>query len=241
MSDDRYGDQPYQADPSKPPVSDNPYATTGDQQQGHGQQQSPYGQPGYGDQQGYTQQGYGQAGYPDPAYGAPVQSGLRPEMLAGWWARVGAYLIDWVIAFVPLVILAIIAGNNGGFDTNVTSDSFDPNNAITDAGGAYLGVGFVLALVIRLWNEGYRQGKTAQSIGKRVLNIAVVDQDAGVPIGAGRGFGRVGFDYAVNMASSVLSILFFVPLLNYLWPLWDAKNQTWSDKVVKSVVIKHHS
>ena len=27
-------------------------------------------------------------------------------------------------------------------------------------------------------------------------------------------------------------------LLNYLWPLWDPKSQTWSDKIASSVVVK---
>jgi hypothetical protein len=27
-------------------------------------------------------------------------------------------------------------------------------------------------------------------------------------------------------------------VLNYLWPLWDRKSQTWSDKIASSVVVQ---
>lgn len=34
------------------------------------------------------------------------------------------------------------------------------------------------------------------------------------------------------------SILGQACFLNYLWPLWDKKHQTWHDMIVSSVVVK---
>jgi hypothetical protein len=36
---------------------------------------------------------------------------------------------------------------------------------------------------------------------------------------------------------SILGAIGILQLLNYLWPLWDPRHQTWADKVVGSVVL----
>ncbi len=70
-----------------------------------------------------------------------------------------------------------------------------------------------------------------QTLGKRWLGIRVVADSTGRSIGYGRAFGR----YAI----SVVFGIFIIPaLLDYLWPLWDEKNQALHDKVVGSVVVK---
>jgi uncharacterized RDD family membrane protein YckC len=48
-----------------------------------------------------------QAYTPQPVYVAPA-----PAAYAGFWMRVGAYLIDIVILFIPLFILALVPGIN---------------------------------------------------------------------------------------------------------------------------------
>ena len=59
----------------------------------------------------------------------------------------------------------------------------------------------------------------------------LLDARTGGSIGYGRAFGRYGI--------IVLLGLFILPvLLDYLWPLWDAKNQALDDKVVSNVVVK---
>ena len=39
------------------------------------------------------------------------------------------------------------------------------------------------------------------------------------------------------LVDSILGTISILQLLNYLWPLWDARRQTWADKVVGSVVL----
>ena len=70
-----------------------------------------------------------------------------------------------------------------------------------------------------------------QTYGKQAAGIRVVDQQTGKSIGYGRAFGR----YAIIV---VFGLILLPLLLDYLWPLWDDKNQAWHDKVVGSVVVK---
>jgi uncharacterized RDD family membrane protein YckC len=70
-----------------------------------------------------------------------------------------------------------------------------------------------------------------QTPGKRMLVIRVVGDETGDSIGYGRAFGR----YAITF---VFWIFFLPGILDYLWPLWDAKNQALHDKVVGSIVVR---
>ena len=74
----------------------------------------------------------------------------------------------------------------------------------------------------------YLVGTTGQTPGKRVLGIKVLREQDGQLLGAGAGIGR-----------AFLHILDALSLgLGYLWPLWDAKKQTFADKAIHSVVVK---
>ena len=137
--------------------------------------------------------------------------------LASWGSRVGAYLLDSVILIVPpLVLIGLV----------FASDPRDGSAAWSLVVVAYLAV-LVLPFVYFSVLHG---GERGQTYGKRALGIRVVDGDGG-RLGHGRAFGR----YAIVFVFG----LFFVPLLlDYLWPLWDTKNQSLHDKVVGSLVVR---
>ena len=78
-----------------------------------------------------------------------------------------------------------------------------------------------------IWNM-LRQGKTGQSIGKSAMGTYLVREADGQYIGGGLSIGR-----------SLLHILDVIPcFVGLLWPLWDAKKQTFADKIVGTVVVK---
>jgi uncharacterized RDD family membrane protein YckC len=88
-------------------------------------------------------------------------------------------------------------------------------------------IAFGLAVIWGLINA-YQQGATGQSTGKKIVGIRTLREQDGQPLGGGVGLGR-----------GLLHILDLLPCgLGFLWPLWDSKNQTWADKIVKSVVVK---
>ncbi|HEV3479992.1 MAG TPA: RDD family protein [Gaiellaceae bacterium] len=141
---------------------------------------------------------------------APPSDGERTY--ASWGSRVGAYLLDTLIIVVPLVVLIIVA---------VAVDVW-----------ALILLGYLGTLVVPfVYFTYFHGGASGQTPGKRALGIRVVSDDAVQTIGYGRAFGR----YAIT----VLFSFFFIPLLlDYLWPLWDTKNQALHDKVVSSVVVR---
>ena len=152
--------------------------------------------------------------YPQDAAEREAAQGPPEAAVAysGWWRRVGAYILDSLIIFVPLVVLIAVA---------VAVDVW----AIVLLG--YLGT-LVVPFVYFTYFHG---GAGGQTPGKRMLGIRVVSDETGQTIGYGRAFGR----YAITVVFS----LFFIPLLlDYLWPLWDTKNQALHDKVVSSVVVR---
>lgn len=195
------------------PPSD-PYGQNPQDPMGSGSQpQDPYGQPTqnpYGD---VSQAGYGQNPYGDQ--GGQQGYGVPPGVqFAHWGKRVGATLIDGLIllvAYIPAVIGSVL--------------STDPG---TSTMGTFLTlIGFVLYVGVFIWNVCIKQGTTGYSIGKGAMGIKLVKADSGQPIGAGMSFVR-------QIAHVVDALPCYI---GYLWPLWDAKRQTFADKIMSTYVI----
>ena len=138
---------------------------------------------------------------PMPAPQEPASGGGPSGPRAGFWRRFGATLIDGIIlgAFYGLMY-ALLGANAAGLLNLVASYTY-----------------YTLL-------EG---GSSGQTIGKKVLNIRVIDFRAGGPLGYGRAFLR-------NLARILSSIPL---LLGYFWMLWDSEKQTWHDKLSTSVVV----
>ncbi|MCU0279249.1 MAG: RDD family protein [Candidatus Nanopelagicales bacterium] len=144
---------------------------------------------------------------------------------ASWFSRVLAYIID----VIPLALL-----NGIGYLVAAPSTKTVTTEAgiqITTTTG--LGVGFwlfwALGIIYWIYNKGYREGTTTQSIGKKVMGMHTVGEHTGQPIGFGTAFGRL----------ILLYIDFAICYIGVLWPLWDKNNQCLlSDKITKAVVYK---
>ncbi|HEX3907179.1 MAG TPA: RDD family protein [Mycobacteriales bacterium] len=83
-------------------------------------------------------------------------------------------------------------------------------------------IGLILVLVL-----GWMNGASGRTPGKRVVRIRVVRDADGQVLGGGLGVVRTLCHFLDTVAC----------LLGWLWPLWDAKNQTFADKIVASVVL----
>lgn len=221
---DPYGQQP----PPQPPQQPYGYPQQPPAQPGYGYPTQP--QPPYGavPPQAQSPYGYGH-GYPGGPTG-PVP-GMPP--FAGWGARVGATLIDFLVAgLVPMILVGVGYGQFIAAlidEADLCDATAGPCGAPSVPGSALalIGIGLLLSLAGGLF-LCYREGTTGQTPGKKALGISVLRELDGRPLGFGMAFVRRlchGLDGAACY-------------IGYLWPLWDDKKQTFADKILNSVVVR---
>jgi len=86
---------------------------------------------------------------------------------------------------------------------------------------------YLVSLGIWIYNRSIMMGRTGQSWGKQVLNLRLVRMADGQPMGGGMCFVR-----------DLAHILDAIPCyVGFLFPIWDARRQTFSDKVMSTVVL----
>jgi len=193
------GQQPSEGTPPPPPPPD------------YGAPPPSYGTPP--PQYGTPPPQYGapppQYGAPPPQYGTPPAYsggidqpvGYSGPPLASWIQRVGGYLIDFLIIFIPSFILGVATGSRVVYDI----------------------VALIIGIVI-----AYMNGATGQSPGKRLVGLRLIKAQDGQLLG-----GLMGIVRAIcHILDSVAC------LIGWFWPLWDAKRQTFADKIVGTVVVK---
>jgi uncharacterized RDD family membrane protein YckC len=159
-----------------------------------------------------------------PPQAAPME-GERPlalhqgRRLASWGSRVVAYIID--------ALIGVALSAPGGVLVGIGSASHGAVRAWMLSIGSVL---LAIAVIVQIWQTAWRQGARGQSWGKIPIGLRTVDAESLRPIGGPRGLLR----WLVDLVLGAISIL---QLLNYLWPLWDRRHQTWADKVAGSVVL----
>ncbi|MFG2527214.1 RDD family protein [Streptomyces sp. NPDC048516] len=243
-----FGDpnNPYgQPQPPQGPYGQQPQAPQGP----YGQQPPvpPQGQPGYGYPQQAPQQqpyGYPQQQVPQQqAYGYPQQAATpygqpmgMPTGYATWGARLCAMLIDGlVVGLVPGILYAIGIGMTVSSASSASSCAYDDyacrDAAVSSSTPAIavilIGIAALAAMAGGIFML-IQEGNKGQTLGKKAMNIRLVREDTGQPLGFGMAFVR-------RLAHFLDSIACYV---GWLWPLWDDKAQTFADKAVGSVVVK---
>lgn len=141
--------------------------------------------------------------------------------LSGWWRRAGGYFIDSMLVGLPAIFLGEAVASGIGSQEDVADVV------------AFLLV-LVCAAVYYMWTMTAWNGQT---VGKRVTGIRVVKED-GQPVTAGYAFTRQTLVMTLLFGYAALILLYIPTILNYLWPLWDEKNQALHDKIVKSRVVR---
>jgi uncharacterized RDD family membrane protein YckC len=119
---------------------------------------------------------------------------------ASFGVRFLAALIDGILVGIVGVILRVLLGTPG------------------------TGLNVLLGLAYYGYLEGSPSGQT---LGKRAMNIRVIDFATGQSIGVGKALVR----YVARILSAIPC------LLGYFWMLWDPEKQTWHDKIAGSVVV----
>jgi uncharacterized RDD family membrane protein YckC len=144
---------------------------------------------------------------------------------ANWFLRVVAYIVD----VIPIAILNGIGWLLAAPKTETVTTEGGISITTTTGLGVWYWLFWLLGILWMVYNKGYLEGKTTQSIGKKALGMHTVDQLTGQPLGFGTAFGRL----------LLLWVDFAICYIGVLWPIWDKDNQCLlSDKITKAVVYK---
>lgn len=147
------------------------------------------------------------------------QAAMNPEPqreYASVLTRFGAIIIDGLLMipfYLPLIAMFAIYGE----DLEHMESVFPLILML---------VTYVGAFVFAIWNTIIRMGKTGQSLGRKFLNIAVLDEHDR-PIGVGSAFFR-------EIIGRFISGL--VCYIGYLNAFWDKDKQMWHDKMASCYV-----
>jgi uncharacterized RDD family membrane protein YckC len=170
---------------------------------------------------------------PVPQFGgsaaAPQMAGVPAAFAAGyapWGTRALGFIIDGLLvgagmAVLYFVLAGVISGmaGLGGFHA---------------AGGMccmFLLLFPLATLLVGLYNGVYLIAQRGSSIGQGLMNIKVVDANGNL-LTQGAAFIRL-------LVRAVLGFVPLLPLLDLLWPLWDARGQTLHDKAVNCYVVNN--
>ena len=148
---------------------------------------------------------------------------------AGWWWRVLAWIVDWVIGFFLLAVPGIPLG--AALYVGLDEDTAD---LVADiAAIPYTLVFLFLYYPLTMRREGAHNGQT---FGKQLCRIRVVRTDR-LPVDAATAIVREILVKYLLFSTLAACALFIPTLLDYLWPLWDQHRQALHDKMANTVVL----
>jgi uncharacterized RDD family membrane protein YckC len=154
----------------------------------------------------------------EPLGGPPgppaVVAGPPREALVGFWRRLVAAFLDWLLVGV----LAAAVGELFGVQVPSPSAAGDAN--FQPAPGPFI-------LVALVYFTYFHATSAGQSIGNKILGIRVLDATTGRSLPYVRAFVRA-------LVSNLSAIALF---LGYLWMLWEPRKRTWHDIVADSLVV----
>lgn len=169
-----------------------------------------------------------QCGHPGPnAPSAAVGAG----QLAGWWIRVGAMLVDFLVFVAVGVIIALMLVIPRVSDGHITVDADGTTRGMTPEDVRAFALAFLLLFSFQALYKLLMEGRSGQTLGKKAAGIRVVRADDGGQISYGKAFFRWFISFVLNLVNPA-------GLLDGLWPLWDERNQTLHDKAAGTIVIK---
>ncbi len=141
--------------------------------------------------------------------------------LAGWWQRVGATFVDYLVMLIPEYLLKVLLGS---------------------IGGSIVFYFIFAAYQITQWL--IYDGRT---VGNRAMHTQIRDAVSGGPISNKQALWRYFFLEAyivfdiVGVGSggaTLIFVAFAYLLVDLLFPLWDPRKQTVHDRFATTIVIR---
>ncbi len=189
--------------------------------------------------------------YP-PAPAIETSTVLEVAPYAPWIRRVFAQIIDGLFVIVPAFVLAIYVVAIEGkvhIATHVSSSAKTTchftAHALSCTGGTLIRANFrelligviVINIVWAIYVIAAIAGPRGATFGMRALKIRIVSASDRAPVPMGRSVLRYVVYFAIGLLEYVAHILFLVSFLDWLWPLWDSRNQTLHDKAAGTVAL----
>lgn len=161
---------------------------------------------------------------------APPRPGPGPYRLAEWGPRVAASLIDGLIIlaialviFIPLAVaFPFLSDSTGGIIGLILG---------------WLGGVFIFCVALALYAPILLVRWDGQTVGKKAMRIRVI-QTSGEKFDFVQAFVREGLVKGLLIALIAIFTFFLLPLVNYLWPLWDDENRCLHDYLCSTRVVE---
>jgi uncharacterized RDD family membrane protein YckC len=147
-------------------------------------------------------------------------------VLSNFWWRLLAYIIDYTVVLLSLMILLI---GLGLILTYTEGQSSEPDTVArsTDTADAYTVLRLFVFIMLTFYNAAFESTRLQGSIGKVICKLKVVNA-AGERIkfstALGRNFGKI-------LSSLICGMGFFCIL-------WDKNRQGWHDQLAKTYVVR---
>lgn len=152
--------------------------------------------------------GFQWTGGPQPIHAGYAGVPVAPQFVqsAGVGPRAVAFLIDMTLTIIPLVVIVL-----------------QPSDVL---------IAVILGAIVLLWlgNQIVLQGITGQTVGKKLMNLILVDEVTGELPGVLKALGRFLIPAALNSGCGLYW------LIDYAWPLFDDRDQRLTDKIFKLTV-----
>lgn len=152
--------------------------------------------------------------------GVALQSGAvvsapAPKIYAGFWIRVGAYLIDYVILTIAGFIAMFLLGLALGMFAGVSS------------AGSSIGLFLAWLLFPWLYSALFECGPRQATLGKQAVNLKVTDLE-GKRISFGRATGRYFAEWITGLTLGI----------GYVMTAFTARRQSLHDMIASTVVVR---
>ena len=139
---------------------------------------------------------------------------LRPVVYAGFWLRVAAYILDIIVIYAVIFIIALSVSSNSIVFEESANDAFWP---------AYL----LLWIAIMCYFPIMESSKWQATLGKRVVGIIVTDLNGD----------RISFGKALaRLISKLVSAM--IVYIGFIMAGFTEKKQGLHDMIASTLVIK---
>jgi uncharacterized RDD family membrane protein YckC len=155
---------------------------------------------------------------------------VRSAEFAGWWQRVGASILDGLIA-IPFLIPGMVVLFAGPTDIKFREDGFEGAGFYEEPTGGTVALAVLLYLIgMAAFLIFYcrRVSRVGSSLGMSAAGYRIIDARTGANVSMSKSVGRFFARYLSALPC----------YLGYLWPLWDSENRTFHDMIAQTRAVR---